>query len=189
MLGFLAYEMTTELIKRAQEHARVRITLLREAEAGLRKQEKKAIKMKVKADSRRKKRKGRSNSEKTKKHVGAAANILPNYGKQAKMEMEEELKLKQEKDNIVPIGPFSAPPMQEAAREILTCPGTVDGPLIGGFESEATKVDNPTAMANIVSGYDLLIGDFEEALHRSIRYRRNGTIRKRRGARFIDRFR
>jgi hypothetical protein len=69
----------------------------------------------------------------------------------------------------------------------LACPATVEAPLEEPYDSdnaagaradegpallpgaskgqEATKVESQTTMSDIVSGFDLLLGDFESAVH------------------------
>ena len=186
-LGFLTYEMTIEIMTEARNRAQMRITASQAVEDKLEKRDKQAIKSKAKLKGKGKKRKPSSVANDM--LVDSASQSVEKKVKQAREETEAELELRRKKEAFAPIGPFSASSMQTAALEPLACPGTVDSASQVGTADESIKVDNSTAMANVVSGHDVLLGDFEEALHASIRQRRKGSLNRRRGARFIDRFR
>ena len=82
----------------------------------------------------------------------------------------------------------SAHPANNKVSAALACPATVESPLDIPYDSdnaaggraadkgpallpgaskgqEATKVESQTAMSDVVSGFDVLLGDFEDAVH------------------------
>lgn len=111
-----------------------------------------------------------------------------------KKEKERLEQLKAEEQNRHPDGPFSVPAGSNITHGMpvpIHCPADIDGPLEIPDDPavEHSKTDNTTTHASITSGYDVLLGDFEEAFHASRRegWDRVSPVRRRR--RFVDLFR
>lgn len=191
----------TELILKAKEEARRRISAIRAEEARVRKvEEARTAAKKRKLDQKRKQREAAAEAEAGGPGEGGAGKKrrLTTDSQQEKERRDNERRRKQQEENLNPVGPFSAPPMQQTSllTSNLECPGTIETKTSqsksnshGSNGSEAVKVDNTAPMADIASNYDVLLGDFELALHNHVRQGTLSSINKRRGFRFVDKFR
>lgn len=111
-----------------------------------------------------------------------------------KREQERLEQLKIEEQNRHPDGPFSVPAGSNITHGMpvpIHCPADIDGPLEMPDDpvAEHSKVDNTTTHATIASGYDVLLGDFEDAFHTARRDGWNRVAPARRRRRFVDVFR
>lgn len=194
ILGFLAHEIVFDHIEQGKHAARKRINLLKKTESRSRKvisrdipeKSSKRLKGKVDVQAHVKKSSSQKRSDLEKKQREEAEN------RKKELALAEQSRL--EEQNRRPDGPFSAPAgsnMTHGMPVPIHCPADIDGPLELPDDpaAEHSKVDGTPAYATIASGYDVLLGDFEEAFHAA---RRDGwdrvTAAKRR-RNFIKMFR
>jgi len=214
VLGFLAFEILTELVLQAKEEGRRRVSAIRAEEARVRKVEEARTAAKKRKLAAKKEREAAAEAEAeaeaetdaeatgSASKDGSRKRRLTADSLQEKEAKEAERRRKQQEDNLIPTGPFSAPPMQQASliTNNMECPGTVEAPgkrqsslMPDGSKpsarTDAVKVDNTAPMADIASTFDLLLGDFELALHNNVRKGNLSTMHRRRGTRLVDKFR
>jgi hypothetical protein len=184
----------SDLIEQAKKSAQVRVKALREEEGLQAAKQSRVNKIQARVDAEAelassKKRKASSRSD----EKGQKGGKKPaKSAKQIKLEQENEADIKRREEDLAPLGPFSAPPMQTASTGMLTCPANaslVDGEEGSTEQSEAVKVDSSKGNADVVSGYDVMLADFEEVVQGQSRKYGVGSLGRRRGTRFCDVFR
>lgn len=170
ILGFLAHEIVFDHIEQGKTAARKRINLLKKTELRARKSVLREIPEKGDKTS-----KGKVASQAHNKKTSSQKRIdLERKKKEEEEDKKKELErleqLRIEEQNRHPDGPFSAPAGSNITHGMpvpIHCPANIDEPLELPDDpvTEHSKVDGTTAYATIASGYDVLLGDFEEAFH------------------------
>lgn len=198
MLGFLAHEICVELIEHSRETARRRVMLLKTQEAKLKSQKAAQLERVARLQAKRKQQHISKDLESEGVHKdpqnGTSRSRLPKKPKvapsktagQVKAAEEEQARRRREEENLHPRGPFSA-----ARNHSLSLPSSAQitganpsgdetpdsalfglisaPPNVGSAAADASKVDGPTAAADVTSFFDVLLGDFENALYDNAR--------------------
>lgn len=194
ILGFLAHEIVFDHIEQGKHAARKRINLLKKTELRARKAALRESPEKIAKPS-----KGKNLSQANGRKSASQKRI--DLERKKKEEVEEKQKererlerLKIEEQNRHPDGPFSAPAGSNITHGMpvpIHCPADIDEPmeLPDDPVAEHSKVDGTTAYATIASGYDVLLGDFEEAFYSARREGWDRVAPARRRKKFANLFR
>ena len=194
ILGFLAHEIVFDHIEQGKHAAGKRINLLKKADL-------RASKVTLRESPEKGGKSAKEKTISTKQGKKTSSQKRIDLAKKRREEEEEKKKelermkgMKIEEQNRHPDGPFSAPAgtnMTHGMPVPIHCPADIDGPLELPDDPavEHSKVDSTTAYASIASGYDVLLGDFEEAFHSSRREGWDRVAPSRRRRKFVDLFR
>ena len=200
ILGFLAHELVYDHIEQGKHSARKRINQLKETELRASKLSTRETSEKGLQNKSAKEKINITNTKQIKKKKSTNQKRIDLAKKKREEEEEKKKELERmesskiEEQNRHPDGPFSTPAGTNITHGMpvpIHCPADIDGPLELPDDPaiEHSKVDGTTAYASIASGYDVLLGDFEEAYHSARREGWDRVAPSRRKRRFVNLFR